>query len=1163
MDKNDPRLILTLKAANPTAEIAWNQLENRDRCSLVSDFDIGAVEIPSRDTTPAPVQRGSLQLTFDKQPKNIEKGFVFGSDPRTCDVLLGAWASGFTRQHFQITFNARGEVILVDTSRLETWISYDGEEPQGRNHFTWILFHRYENIKVTLNKDKNIELVFEVEWPKNCESCPAQYEAYRDAYLEVRRKATPSLSRLGIESQQSEYSPIYLPEEELGSGSFGTVYKAVNVSTGDEYAAKKFHGGNWKQEVEILRKISHVAKKYIAEFEYFSEQEPLLVMEYLPLGNLVCQDYITEEDNLQVLCQGLQALEYLHSQSPPLAHRDIKPDNILVRSRIPFVVKLVDFGLAKNDSTFKTFCGTNEYAAPEIWEHCHYTTMVDIWSLGVVVLQYGYGLPRPSRKRKGMLWCRDIVKASEDIEGEGDALIDLISTKMLRMDYRDRQSASDCLGEVYRLGFHEIQTVEVGCTTPTRNTTGRDGVTRIKSVITQLHQNAQSDRDVSSGSYDGGSASEMTEVAPSKRDLRERVHFHNHASPQSLDSHPQGPSQIKNYPTENAATLTRSKRRRPHMDLSPTVSAVGRGQSKRLRAFDLGETGEQRPRTSNPKPGPKQLESSINSNHEGTLVTDIVTLNQDIEPTLQAAPETIRKRTRPPSGGSPAKASEVSRREIKKPSTKRNIQDQVRATLTRDENEGKGQVTDFDARHVQIMIEDKIVLMRKEDCFLNATQILALTKKDSSENERLLQRMGQSIKVEVLPPIGGLAYSCAWVNFEHGQILCKHYGLEQELQPLIDHGLHYKAMEHADDHPVRQPRFFTIDVLPQPVTVRRSDFKIRANDICRASDRLPMVEIPKIKRALAGNVEIVKDSKYSGTYVNFWDGVGLCQRYSLTPLETELLTWRSVVPQEPELSEFIKITELASPVIVRRSNLRINATHIFKLTGHSKDRLRRLRDSIDSKTYDILSATRREFAGTYVSFSIGIELCREYGLPELEKRLYSLKQTSEEPIIAEPSHTRSRSQTPGQLPESIGSERIFSQNEAAQSMGMSFRDYPLALSGGPIIDEPTQAGDAHGMDSSSDEVDSEENITLREAASIQRKSQSVLSTLCEKGAASSHQSLLESANLSSHSAKSPQYEVWDSQPKLSMLTEVKPDLRPPTSETVSPYGSFSSLFAPL
>ena len=105
------------------------------------------------------------------------------------------------------------------------------------------------------------------------------------------------------------------------------------------------------------------------------------------------------------------------------------------------------------------------------------------------------------------------------------------------------------------------------------------------------------------------------------------------------------------------------------------------------------------------------------------------------------------------------------------------------------------------------MIEDQIVLMRKEDCFLNASQILALTKKDSSQNERLLQWMEQSIKVKVLPPIGDVAYSHVWVSFEHGRIICKHFGLEQELHPLIDHGLklqrdnYSKAMEHAKDNP--------------------------------------------------------------------------------------------------------------------------------------------------------------------------------------------------------------------------------------------------------------------------------------------------------------------------------------------------------------------------
>lgn len=94
----------------------------------------------------------------------------------------------------------------------------------------------------------------------NRKLCLARYEAHRDAYLEECRNATPSLSRLGMDSLQSQHrQPIYLPEEELGRGNFGKVNKVVHVSTSDEYAGKKFHSGNWKKEVEILSKVSHVS----------------------------------------------------------------------------------------------------------------------------------------------------------------------------------------------------------------------------------------------------------------------------------------------------------------------------------------------------------------------------------------------------------------------------------------------------------------------------------------------------------------------------------------------------------------------------------------------------------------------------------------------------------------------------------------------------------------------------------------------------------------------------------------------------------------------------------------------------------------------------------------------------------------------------------------
>ncbi len=264
MDEYDPRLVVTLKADNPRAEIAWNRPENHDRCQSASETDSELVEIPSRGTTPGvseqvEPQASKIHLTFDQKSKNLGKGFVFGSDPQTCDVLLGAWA-GISRQHFRITFNARGEVILVDTSRFDTNVSYNGEKLPDRNQFTWIFFDRYDNIKVTLNKRKENELIFQIEWPKNRKFCLAQYEAHRDVYLEECRNATPSLSRLGMDSLQSQRrQPIYLPEEELGRGNFGRINKVVNVSTGDEHAGKEFYGGNWKKEVEILRKVSHVS----------------------------------------------------------------------------------------------------------------------------------------------------------------------------------------------------------------------------------------------------------------------------------------------------------------------------------------------------------------------------------------------------------------------------------------------------------------------------------------------------------------------------------------------------------------------------------------------------------------------------------------------------------------------------------------------------------------------------------------------------------------------------------------------------------------------------------------------------------------------------------------------------------------------------------------
>ena len=338
--------------------------------------------------------------------------------------------------------------------------------------------------------------------------------------------------------------------------------------------------------------------------------------------------------------------------------------------------------------------------------------------------------------------------------------------------------------------------------------------------------------------------------------------------------------------------------------------------------------------------------------------------------------------------------------------------------------------------------------------------------------------------------------------------------------------------------------------------MRTSDFGIRVGDILQASGQ-PHTETFKIRR----------EFRYKGLYVDFWVGVELCRRYGLRELERDLRNWKPVKEpakkpakkpaKEPEL---IEITDFPSPVMVRRSDFRINATHIANLGGRSRHTVRDLSKWLGSEKYTIVRGSKKH-QGTYVDFEIGIEQCREYGLPELEKRLHSLRRTLEGPVSeAEPSHVEPR------LPVS---DAVSARNESFESRGIWNRDPPPTLPGGSIPNGPIEVEDADETDSGSDVAGSGDSVTSREPCPIQRNAQPAPSIRCAKDATSSRllgrgtrSSLLELVDPHLPSAKSVQYEVWDSRPQLSELTEVEPQLRPSSWKTASHYGSLGDLFAP-
>jgi aurora kinase len=84
----------------------------------------------------------------------------------------------------------------------------------------------------------------------------------------------------------------------------------------------------------------------------------------------------------------IDALTYLHERN--IAHRDIKPENIVISSA--GIAKLCDFGWsAVVQSMRETFCGTLDYASPEIILRKKYDTTIDLWCIGILTYELFVG----------------------------------------------------------------------------------------------------------------------------------------------------------------------------------------------------------------------------------------------------------------------------------------------------------------------------------------------------------------------------------------------------------------------------------------------------------------------------------------------------------------------------------------------------------------------------------------------------------------------------------------------------------------------------------------------------------------------------------------------------------------------------------------------------
>ena len=209
----------------------------------------------------------------------------------------------------------------------------------------------------------------------------------------------------------------YTGFQKIGEGSTGMVYAATDLefnSTNKQsntvdhvqpsqqiVAVKKMNLHKQQRrellfnEVVIMRDYKH---KNIVEMygSYLVDDELWVVMEYLAGGALT--DIVTktrmDENQIATVCKSvLRALAFLHANG--VIHRDIKSDSILLSS--DGKVKLTDFGFVAQVTPDllkrKSLVGTPYWMAPEVISRLPYGTEVDIWSLGIMVIEMIDGEP--------------------------------------------------------------------------------------------------------------------------------------------------------------------------------------------------------------------------------------------------------------------------------------------------------------------------------------------------------------------------------------------------------------------------------------------------------------------------------------------------------------------------------------------------------------------------------------------------------------------------------------------------------------------------------------------------------------------------------------------------------------------------------------------------
>src|SRR4030095_1865108 len=202
----------------------------------------------------------------------------------------------------------------------------------------------------------------------------------------------------------------YLLTKQIGQGGMGAVYIATDQRFGSTVALKEtfFDDPNLRKacerEARLLNHLRHPALPRVSD-HFVEDEGQFLVMEYIAGDDLAEKlkergGAFTPSEVLNWADQLLDALDYLHTQEPPVIHRDIKPQNLKLTARQHIV--LLDFGLAKGTlaqtkvtATGSVFGYSRNYAPLEQIQGAGTDPRSDLYSLAATLYHLMTGVTPP------------------------------------------------------------------------------------------------------------------------------------------------------------------------------------------------------------------------------------------------------------------------------------------------------------------------------------------------------------------------------------------------------------------------------------------------------------------------------------------------------------------------------------------------------------------------------------------------------------------------------------------------------------------------------------------------------------------------------------------------------------------------------------------------